>query len=777
MPSSSSKTASKKFNKKTVPGEAEFLHLIELAEYEVNVDPYRGIQYLVEHHPGTRKEKAMGDEIDFVEEKTSDLEVIADIADFSTDNGNDDNNNVAKSVSESIGWWRENCALRRDDTPNLNTEPTSSPAVDSSSGAVEIQTTWNSSEDHVRFVTGSSCPTLVCWTSRSMQDQQKKRFKRKRKSASDSTSSLACCFLGRRRYGNINKRCACDFNPFCLGTLGGAMDDILENWAIERTATQQKCNDRDDSIIVIDEYDSCTSDSTTKNFTPVRNEFAANMYSPRTSEGLNEVRKYDTVDSDEIRSYLLKILRDCTTVMAIDEGLDRLRQLHQSLIFLNPALSFEDAIVATDKKGEERNIRLSTPPGIENLGATCYLNTQLQCLAQNRVFVDGIISWRPSTDVGDSDRMSSVLTLFQDLLLRMNAGPLSIINTLEFSNALGLDHFEQQDPNEFSRLLFDRIHDSFQASSNNKSLSDLLPRLFQGVMVYETTCLECGTKSRRTEEFMDLNLPIVRPKYVDSESQQIFHKFFPNADTEVQYCLNHYCTVETLDGDNQYLCNSCACKRDAKRELAFQTLPHVLNVQVRCLSIMFLIKFIELTHIKCRQLCRYVFNREKLIKTKMSDRVLLPLYLDVHSLNGDRPNEKETHTYVLCAIMRHKGVSAYSGHYVAEAMDWLSGQWYEFNDHHVIRLEKGPSCSFDPSSLDSEEPSPLSNGTTLPNCISFAGSQDAYNMYYVEESFLAQCVIDNLKNVNCATSASAGSSSITNSIVSERSKYYDNLRQ
>jgi len=32
--------------------------------------------------------------------------------------------------------------------------------------------------------------------------------------------------------------------------------------------------------------------------------------------------------------------------------------------------------------------------------------------------------------------------------------------SLDFSNALGIQHNEQQDPNEFARLLFDRMEES-----------------------------------------------------------------------------------------------------------------------------------------------------------------------------------------------------------------------------------------------------------------------------------------------------------------------------
>ena len=75
--------------------------------------------------------------------------------------------------------------------------------------------------------------------------------------------------------------------------------------------------------------------------------------------------------------------------------------------------------------------------------------------------------------------------------------------------------------------------------------------------------------------------------------------------------------------------------------------------------------------------------------------------------------------------MRHQGTSAYSGHYVAEAMDWTTGQWYEFNDE-TVKVLPAPSSSYvSDTFLDSES----ENTECVENTTPVRGSQDAYNMY------------------------------------------------
>jgi len=189
---------------------------------------------------------------------------------------------------------------------------------------------------------------------------------------------------------------------------------------------------------------------------------------------------------------------------------------------------------------------------------------------------------------------------------------------------------------------------------------------------------------------------------------------------------------EELSGENQYSCECCQTKRDALRTTSFQGLPPLLNVQ----------------------LSRYVFDRQKFVKKKLTDKVLLPRTLTV-----PRKGDDVDSTYLLCAVMKHRGSSAYHGHYIAEAMDWQSGTWFEFNDEIVSVLD-GPSCSYAPEELDTLDKKKVK------------GSQDAYNMYYVEEGFLAKCASNFL-----TTRAETEQTSVLAKVGSEREHRYSMLTE
>lgn len=611
-------------------------------------------------------------------------------------------------------------------------------------------------DDVVARVCHSSCPSVRAWTVDTIRQREQRRRKNRK------TTMQIRNALGRRPEGCSSY---CDSNPFCLVSIGGAMDDFLGEAAkrvLPLLDSTNKCaaqstpsnhskgnnygffsNDEIPSeqegiknceIVEVIDTDNerpeilrkskrqADVEDTGKNPSPkievalpldnLSNVYTMELpiddevldpdselsiYSRETQAQLNDLRRVESVDIGPIISYFESVIKSKSDMTAA-EYIHRVRRWNNTMVFSNPLRQIE--LHADDK------LALAIPPGMINLGATCYLNTQLQCLARNTIFLEGIFSWRPNSSL--KNPMENVLEKLQLLLARMVHGAQRSISTDELSEALGLKNDEMQDPNEFARLLFERMHESFQkCASGNKdqeALGNLLPSLFQGSMAYKTICLKCRHSKQRKEDFMDLNLPIAHRAAempTNSGQQKLEEALDAMKDTDMQYCLDRYLYPEDLTVDNQYFCDQCKSKQNATRQVVFCALPPVLNLQ----------------------LCRYIFDKEKFVKKKLTDGVMLSQTLQVPSKDKMNPTK-----YVLCAVMQHRGNSAYHGHYVAEAMDWQTGKWFEFNDELVKILEDGPNCSV--ISFD---------GAGGKKKGRFAkGSQDAYNMYYVRESFLAK---------------------------------------
>lgn len=701
--------------------------------------------------------------------------------------------------------------------------------------------------------------------------KERKRTKKQRTNSSDSDNNTtkAPPQVGQRP-DDPQARFPCDYNPFCTASLGGVANILWQDTTnrlydtkkqqhenleamIEaqnmnrggdsdrgsgsgggdenrnnnnnnnkstdpepmvidydnppRKNKQQSKNDddNDDEVIVVSGSTTTVSSNSSKKSNSCQNDVAvADIdYASETAEELKKIRRSTLVKTQPILDHLEYLLSQASGKLAKKMTIEDLLQIftrwQSSLIFSNP--------LRDDLKATSDMLPVALPPGISNLGATCYLNTQLQCLAQNKAFLKGIISWRPAetnpdgveaNDNNNNDHnkiMNSVLTELQALLVQLVEGSQRTVTTLAFSTALGLENDEQQDPNEFARLLFEQMHESFK---QHPSLRQLLPSLFEGSTTYDTRCLACKTVSTRSESFMDLNLPIVQPpKEEDDDNKKqkgvvgkMYHFFskatgkeeddsasLPNAhaDTDLQYCLDKYSTHEKLEGDNQYFCGNCGCKQDAVRETSLGTLPPVLNIQ----------------------LSRYVFDMKTFTKKKLTDKVLLPRMVRVNTKTSDAAGDAfSTKNYVLCAVMKHQGNSAYRGHYVAEVQDFLTGQWYEFNDEKVTLLEKGPSCSYVPSKVEETDDdgdvkmvSPeeaKASKRIKKRSPKLEGSPDAYNMYYVEESFMAKKTLEAFQmlkeqleelDASIAKKGKTGSTNILQTVAYERHSLHRQLSE
>jgi ubiquitin C-terminal hydrolase len=323
-------------------------------------------------------------------------------------------------------------------------------------------------------------------------------------------------------------------------------------------------------------------------------------------------------------------------------------------------LGYDPAYMRRDVQGKSWKL---TPSGIQNLGATCYLNVLIQMLHQNVLVRDAILNMQvddslvnrrsikdlskseveDSLKVNDAEvkdaHMNFVVGALQDTFGHLSSCVKGQHDLSLFVDLLELNKTEQQDPQEFSKLFFAKLDDSNLPLSDPK-LPDI-KQLISGKEIYSTTCTICGTVSSQSNEFREIGLNIE-----DCNS--------------VELALNRYQTAEMLEGANQFSCSTCAKKTDARRRVEIAETPNLLILK----------------------LMRYYYDRKTNNKKKFQTALTFPPNLEVN-------NEE----FELTAVLYHKGNSAHGGHYVAELLEWEENNWWLFDDCSVTPT-LNPATSF-----------------------------------------------------------------------------------
>ena len=100
----------------------------------------------------------------------------------------------------------------------------------------------------------------------------------------------------------------------------------------------------------------------------------------------------------------------------------------------------------------------------------------------------------------------------------------------------------------------------------------VLQRIYRGSWCDYVQCKSCMHQSSTTSSFDDINLSI----RAFDEHQTPF--------TSLDAALSAFLEPETLEGDNAYHCEKCACKRPALKGTRLVTLPPILCVASSALT-------------------------------------------------------------------------------------------------------------------------------------------------------------------------------------------------
>lgn len=339
---------------------------------------------------------------------------------------------------------------------------------------------------------------------------------------------------------------------------------------------------------------------------------------------------------------------------------------------------------------------MSSVTGLVNLGATCFLNSAIQCLVHvpelqayfiNPIVVDGKkyqstyqYQHKYFSPSNASNALKELSDQFQKLIVAMNdtrdnrpVRPMSFRRILSVFKPVYRTN-QQQDAHECLILMLDKIHESlkmkvsinitgnahnqleqrkktafdqYKSYLSNNGFSEM-NKLFYGQFESTVTCQSCNNQSFNYDPYCSMEVEI------------------PNTSGTLYDCLDNYCFKELLQGDDSYNCEKCKKKTEATKVLKIWTLPKILVIQLKRFNF------------KLRKNNRHISCPMKLNMTKY---VTHPAASTTHG-NGIDESGVGLQMYNLISVIEHSG-TLQGGHYISKCKVTDGVGWKQFNDASV----------------------------------------------------------------------------------------------
>ncbi|KAI4226189.1 MAG: hypothetical protein L6R36_003370 [Xanthoria steineri] len=274
--------------------------------------------------------------------------------------------------------------------------------------------------------------------------------------------------------------------------------------------------------------------------------------------------------------------------------------------------------------------------GLRNQGATCYLNSLLQSLYFTNAFRKAIYQIPTENDTERKNSAWALQRLFYLLQTSEEA-----VSTQELTASFGWETrhiFEQQDVQELSRILMERMEERMKGTEAENALAKMLV----GKMKTYISCINVDYESSRIEDFWDIQLNVSGNKSLDDS-------------------FKDYVQVETMDGENKYFAEGYGLQ-DARKGVIFESFPQVLHLQLKRFE--------------------YDINRDAMMK--VNDRYEFPEVFDATPYLSDGADKSEPYLYQLHGVLVHSG-DLTAGHYYAFLKPTVGGHFYRFDDDKVTR--------------------------------------------------------------------------------------------
>ncbi|MEN2495961.1 MAG: Ubiquitin carboxyl-terminal hydrolase 42 [Marteilia pararefringens] len=378
------------------------------------------------------------------------------------------------------------------------------------------------------------------------------------------------------------------------------------------------------------------------------------------------------------------------------------------------------------KYSKPRLVMQNKPPGMPNMGNTCYLNASLQCLLHLLSdFWQGLQVFDPhshdssSPEESGRGRRSDSCMLCQVKNLgekrhnsiykcnesqqQQNAqsmanvhgrvsriSPHSIYHIAKKANSKVFGNGKQADSHEFICLVINQMLQNICGSKFDfaKEQKTQLFKVFGGLLNSKLSCTSCNYHNNTTDPFINVSLSIQPPPNIHKSSQK---------SNTLMNCLERFFSPEVISPIQGYKCEKCNLPSEAHKQYTLKRLPQTLLIHLKRFSPSMKHSFNSYSSKNKKH-----NNKSSPKFVKNNSHLYFPELLDLSKFYDEdqtRSNEadcsglpeEDYRSHLTCyrleALIIHHGNSMNSGHYVCKIRQ-DDNKWYEFDDENVQECRK-----------------------------------------------------------------------------------------
>ena len=326
--------------------------------------------------------------------------------------------------------------------------------------------------------------------------------------------------------------------------------------------------------------------------------------------------------------------------------------------------------------------------GLNNIGATCYMNASLQCLSNTKKLTKYFLEnykYNPNK-IMSNEYYEVIKNLWNKNNNKKSYSPYSFKDVLSKENPL-FAGIAANDSKDLINFLLERFHHELNIINkdnniNNNSMNIMedqtneqsmlksfldefkekfnspISNLIYGILETKSQCQGCNIIKFNFQVYSFLEFPLqqVNQFFFNKGKRPLITMDGKNPDIDLYECFEYNCKIDLMSGENQMFCNNCNRLCNAFYSTILYSGPYYLIINL---------------------------NRGK--GAVYECKVNFPEQLNL--VNYFTYKQGVT-VYELYAVICHLGPSSMSGHFVAYCRNRIDNQWYLYNDAIVTLCSK-----------------------------------------------------------------------------------------